>query len=452
MNRRLLSILTFSVIVALTVSVFMSAQSAYGASGTSTIEVPSLVLNITAGSSISTNYTVKLTSGTTWGTNIAYKSSSGISASFSVATGDPTYSGVMTVKVSSSVATGSYTLSLYATGDDPSSNTNLTVNVAAPAVAKGTSTIELSSSSLDVTAGTSATTDYVVSLSSGTAGQTSISYESHSGISATFSVPSGVPNFNGTMTVSVASSVVAGSYTLSLNATGSDPAGQTNLTVKVAAPAVTKEVILHSEKTIQVDAKSSNSYSVSVTSPGSYNLTVLIAPGTYAKINNTMESVYNFTLATFNENSSFPSPSSNFTVQFFFVFEVNHLVTGHIMFVNSSGDAVPVMTEINSPSNWTSYTFLGGGLINNGSAYNYANGTYAFANTWTFNSTSKELVNDQFVSPVPWVFLEQAGHKLTPSTNYGSSTTIYLVISVIVVVAIIGVVLGTRFSKNKDKK
>jgi hypothetical protein len=450
MIRHLKLLLVLLILTALVVSVYVPVGSAYGATGTSVIEVSSS-MTITAGGSAAVSYTVKLSSGTTWGTNLAYKSPSGISAAFSVPSGDPTFSGKMTVSVASSVSPGTYILTLYATGDDPANDTNISINVVAATVS-GTSVIEVSSS-LSITAGRSAATNYTVKLNSGTAGATNLDYKSESGIAAVFSTASGNPTFSGKMTVSVASSVSPGTYILTLYATGVDPANDTNVSINVIASSVTEEITLHSEKTVEVNANSTNSYSLSVSTPGSYNLTVIISPGTYALINKTMESRYNFTLATFNQSSNFPSPSTNYTVLFFFVFEVNGVVSKDIMFVNSSGNARPVTTEINSPSNWTSWTFLGGQLINNGSAYNYTSGSYAFSNLWTFNSTSHELVNTQFFSPVPWVFVEPVAKTVTkPAQSYSSLTTYIIIIVVVIIIIGAGVTVGLHSARKKGQK
>ncbi len=99
--------------------------------GSSKIMVSEKVLNVTAGSGVYDNYTVKLVSGTTWGTYMNYKTINGISVSFSNSGGDPTYTGTMYIHVSNNVSPGKYTLSLYATGDDPSPYTNVTINVIA---------------------------------------------------------------------------------------------------------------------------------------------------------------------------------------------------------------------------------------------------------------------------------------------------------------------------------
>ncbi len=466
--------LTLLVAAAMVVTPLIITETAFASTGSSTVIITPSELNITAGQSAVANFTVKLTTGTTWGTSLAYNSPTGITLTFNPNTGDPTFSGKVDVSVAQTVAAGSYVVKVYATGDDPSGDTNLLINVSSAAISSGTSVIELSATSANITQGGTTSVGYTVKLTSGTAGNTTISYISPSGIKATFSKLSGVPTFNGTMTLYASQSIEPGSYIISLSATGTDPSKYTNFTLNVVASAQPKLLTLYSEKTIQVNANNYISYTVSVNTPGSststvygysveppvalisYTLTVIIPAGTYALINNTKVSQYNFTLATFNQNSSFPAPSSNYTVDFFWLFEVNGQVSSNITFVNSSGDAVPLITEINAPSNWTSYTYLGGSLIDNGQYYNFAGGYYAFPNTWTFNSTTKELVNDQFISPVPWVFVQPANSVVTSSGNKSQSTSgsppysLFIVAAIIILVIIVAVLALVVRSRKKN--
>ncbi|OWP54393.1 MAG: hypothetical protein B2I18_03745 [Cuniculiplasma sp. C_DKE] len=87
----------------------------------------------------------------------------------------------------------------------------------------GTSTITLGKSTVSVTPGTSATDSYTVNLASGSTWGTSLSSNSLSGFTISFSNSGGDPPYTGTMTVSVASSVSDGTYHIYVNATGDDP-------------------------------------------------------------------------------------------------------------------------------------------------------------------------------------------------------------------------------------
>ncbi|KAA8922475.1 MAG: hypothetical protein F6Q11_04295 [Thermoplasma sp.] len=108
----------------------MIPASAFAASGTSSISVTPTGVTVPAGSSGSFNYKVNLISGSTWGTQISVSAPSGITVSFSDSSGDPPFSGTATVVVARTVAPGTYTVEISATGDDPSSSpATLTIDV-----------------------------------------------------------------------------------------------------------------------------------------------------------------------------------------------------------------------------------------------------------------------------------------------------------------------------------
>ncbi len=106
--------------------------------GTSSVSFANSSVSIAPGTSASVDFTIALATGSPWGTtaniaNAAQLSSEGIAVSAKPSYGDPTYSGAVTITVSSSTAPGTYTVSMNATGDDPSSNTaSLTVLVPSP--------------------------------------------------------------------------------------------------------------------------------------------------------------------------------------------------------------------------------------------------------------------------------------------------------------------------------
>ncbi len=113
---------------------FVGAAGAQGGIGTSSILFSSSHVSVSQGSAASVNYTVKLASGSAWGTTLGVVnqgalSGEGISVSLSDTYGDPTYSGTMNIHVGSAVPAGSYNISLVATGDDPSPQADLALNV-----------------------------------------------------------------------------------------------------------------------------------------------------------------------------------------------------------------------------------------------------------------------------------------------------------------------------------
>ncbi len=120
------------------------AQNGYG---TSAIVLSKGYLNVTAGGSASVNYAVNLASGSTWGTtlvvtNAAQLQQQGITFAISNPSGDPPFTGLLTVITSTTTGSRVYSVKLAATGDDPSLvNAVLNVSVTGTQVAGATTTV-----------------------------------------------------------------------------------------------------------------------------------------------------------------------------------------------------------------------------------------------------------------------------------------------------------------------
>lgn len=118
------------------------AQYGYG---TSTVSFANSSVSIMQGGTANVTFTITLATGSTWGTTAsitdsAQLSSEGIAASAKPSYGDPTYSGTVSISVSSSTAPGTYNITLAATGDDPSASpASLAVIVAQRPTANTTS-------------------------------------------------------------------------------------------------------------------------------------------------------------------------------------------------------------------------------------------------------------------------------------------------------------------------
>ncbi len=97
--------------------------------------------------------------------------------------------------------------------------------MAAPVYASGygTSSVVLSTNSISVDRGASTSLSYKVDLVSGGTWGTTLSASAPSGITVSLSNPSADPTFSGTATVTVASSMKPGNYTITFTATGDDP-------------------------------------------------------------------------------------------------------------------------------------------------------------------------------------------------------------------------------------
>ena len=116
----------------------LQAQAATGY-GTSSISLANSSVSLPPGGSAAVGYTVNLPSGNTWGTtlnvvNAAQLSAQGITVVASNPSGNPPYSGRLTIPAAASAKAGSYSVVLNVTGDDPStSNATLTIDLAAGA-------------------------------------------------------------------------------------------------------------------------------------------------------------------------------------------------------------------------------------------------------------------------------------------------------------------------------
>ena len=132
-RQKLANVLITLLISGIMVPLIMAANGY----GTSSITLSKYSINLTAGGSADVNYTVNLASGNTWGTNLVVANQNqlanqGITVSTSNPSGDPPFSGHLTVHVGTTQV-GTYQLVLAATGDDPSiSNTTLTIIVSNP--------------------------------------------------------------------------------------------------------------------------------------------------------------------------------------------------------------------------------------------------------------------------------------------------------------------------------
>ena len=165
-------------LLAISIMLLSGAPLAAGI-GTSTISVNSSSISVAPGHSAVVAYTVSLASGSTWGTTISASNQAtlngdGITLSFSRSYGDPTYTGDLTVLLSSTAVPGNYTISLIATGDDPSSGpANISLSVMSPVLTSNTPATSASNTTIPSTTVPSTTT---IAASIYTPGKSSIDY------------------------------------------------------------------------------------------------------------------------------------------------------------------------------------------------------------------------------------------------------------------------------------
>ncbi len=295
----------------------------------------------------------------------------------------------------------------------------------------GSSNIQLTQNSANLSVGGSASVGYTVRLVSGTPWGTTLNIVNKNqlladGITLTLSNSYGDPTYSGTMGISASSNATPGTYSIILNATGDDPSSSntalsltifsktsntTTATTTISqAPAV---FTLFNASTLSINATKGGFLSVKSFDGVAVNAT--IPANTFANMSGTLLSRYNFTLAIFEvSNLALPPNESGYNMAYAFAYEVNGKITPTISLVNKLGKAQPVITTAAYPSTWGSWTYFGGNLSANGTAY--TGGAYKFKDAWTYNATSKEILNDQFFKPVLWVF------TFAPTTNVSSTT------------------------------
>lgn len=358
----------------------------------------------------------------------------------------------------------------------------------------GTSSISLNTSSVSLYPGSNALVSYTVKLASGSTWGTTISASNASalaseGVSLSFSNSYADPTYSGTLTVAAASSATPGKYTASIVATGDDPSSAPALlSIDVLSPksssknTTSKNTTTTANTTTTVNTTSRNTTttisnltifpvvqkgSIIINASRGANISlgngngVEIRPGTYALVDNVLESQYNFSVVFFNVPTSLSVPQnmSGYTPTGAYAFAVNGLITPTISFVNASRAPDPIITVLRLPNSsaTTTWTYLGGNY--NGTAY--VGGKYALANKWEYtNSTT--LVNNEFYKPVVWVFLTKTAALAAPTTtspqpsnttsvtqpSSSSSSNIGLVIAIIVVIVIVAALLYF-YSKKK---
>ncbi|MEM0484430.1 MAG: cupredoxin domain-containing protein [Pyrobaculum sp.] len=126
-------------------------------------------------------------------------------------------------------------------------------------------------------------------------------------------------------------------------------------------------------------------------------LLIIIPPGTYVKINNTVYKAYNFTAAIYPP-PSIPPPDSS-TPVFTFAYFVNGYSGANALFIDEGGRPKPLITVATAPRTWTSWAYVGYSYYSN---LTISGGRYAFKNKWV--EASGRIVNLQFVRPIAWVF------------------------------------------------
>ena len=192
---------------------------------------------VTPGASASFTVNVGLVSGSAQSITLTLSGTpTGVSGSFNPTSGTPPFTSSLTI-TSASSATGSYQLTVTGSGGGVTHQATLTLTVSpAPDFQ-----VTAAPPSQTVLQGQVASYTVVVHGLNGFSSEVSLAVSgAPSGTSPVFSVPSGTPDFNSTLTIPIPATAIIGPVTLTVTASGGGESHQTNL-VLVINPAATVE-------------------------------------------------------------------------------------------------------------------------------------------------------------------------------------------------------------------
>ena len=172
----------------------------------------------TPGVSVTYTVTVNLVAGTAQAVALSVPDApAGVSVASSQTSGSPPFTSTLTVSVSQSASPGKYPLTVTGIGGGKSR----TAPVALIVVASPNFRVEASPASQTVLQGQTASFAVQVVGLNGFSSQVSLMVSGlPAGVSGVFSVPSGAPDFAGTLTVTIPSNSPTGSFTLTITGSG----------------------------------------------------------------------------------------------------------------------------------------------------------------------------------------------------------------------------------------
>jgi thermitase len=221
----------------------VNAYKALGGSGSVsgfdfTVSATPGTRTISQGQTTSFTVTVSLASGSAQAVSLSLTGlpSTGAASSFSRLSGNPTYTSTLTISTSTTVATGSYPLTITGTSSGPIQSTSVTLTIQQSAgfdfgvsATPGTRTISR---------GQSTSFTVSVTLISGTTQSVSLSLTGvPSGAASSFSRLSGNPTYSSTLTISTSTTVATGSYPLTIRGTSSGLTRSTTVTLSIQSGA-----------------------------------------------------------------------------------------------------------------------------------------------------------------------------------------------------------------------
>jgi len=186
---------------------------------------------VSIGDKVSFSIVVNLVSGSPAATFLTLSGlPSGLAYSFSPQSGTPTFTSTLTIDASAATSTGSYTFTITAAGG------GLSKTVTAGIVVKEAPdfTLTVSPDTATVKQGEKASFNIKVDPTGGFDKLVSLNVAGlPTGVSATFTVPSGKPPLVSTLTITVSASAPEGSYSLSIEAVGDVKIHSTRITLNV---------------------------------------------------------------------------------------------------------------------------------------------------------------------------------------------------------------------------
>ena len=175
--------------------------------------------SITPGSSTTYSITVSLVSGTSQNVALAVSGAppSGISTSLNPVSGTPSFNSILSLSTTSSVAPGQYVMTITGTSGTITHTTTITLMIAQSPDFR----VDVSPPSQASTQGQ--TTSYSVNVSglNGFNSQVSLTMAGlPAGVGGVFSVPSSLPDFSSTLTVTIPTNAPTGSFTVTITGSG----------------------------------------------------------------------------------------------------------------------------------------------------------------------------------------------------------------------------------------
>ena len=173
---------------------------------------------VTPGSSVSYTITANLLSGSTQNVVLTVSGEpGGVTKSFSISSGNPTYSSILTLSTSSSVSPGSYSMTVAGSGGGKTRTVTIRLIVSQAKDFR----IDISPPTQTISQGQ--VTSYSLSIAGLNGFNSPVSLALSglpTGASCAFSTPSGTPDFSSILTVTLSGNAQTGSFTLAITGSG----------------------------------------------------------------------------------------------------------------------------------------------------------------------------------------------------------------------------------------